>query len=60
MGGEFIPTSDEGDFVIPARFKTGTSLTKQLPMTTKIEQIILKNFPEQVGQNRCCWFLQIP
>jgi cobalt-zinc-cadmium resistance protein CzcA len=28
MGGEFIPTLDEGDFVIQPVLKTGTSLTK--------------------------------
>ncbi|KVV15778.1 CusA/CzcA family heavy metal efflux RND transporter [Flavobacterium sp. TAB 87] len=46
MGGEFIPTLDEGDFVIQPVLKTGTSLTKTIAITTKIEQIILKNFPE--------------
>jgi cobalt-zinc-cadmium resistance protein CzcA len=46
MGGEFIPTLDEGDFVIQPVLKTGTSLTKTIQITTKIEKIILKNFPE--------------
>jgi heavy metal efflux system protein len=46
MGGEFIPTLDEGDFVIQPVLKTGTSLTKTIETTTKIETIILKNFPE--------------
>lgn len=46
MGAEFIPTLDEGDFVIQPVLKTGTSLTKTIATTTKIEQIILKNFPE--------------
>ncbi|MEN9910094.1 MAG: hypothetical protein RLZZ540_3253 [Bacteroidota bacterium] len=46
MGGEFIPTLDEGDFVIQPVLKTGTSLTKTTEITTKIEKIILKNFPE--------------
>ena len=46
MGGEFIPTLDEGDFVIQPVLKTGTSLSKTIKTTTKIEQIILKNFPE--------------
>lgn len=48
MGGEFIPTLDEGDFVIQPVLKTGTSLTKTIATTTKIEKIILKNFPEVV------------
>ncbi|WP_374399175.1 CusA/CzcA family heavy metal efflux RND transporter [Flavobacterium sp.] len=46
MGGEFIPQLDEGDFVIQPVLKTGTSLTKTIETTTKIERIILKNFPE--------------
>ena len=46
LGGEFIPTLDEGDFVIQPVLKTGTSLSKTIETTTKIEKIILKNFPE--------------
>ena len=46
MGGEFIPTLDEGDFVIQPVLKTGTSLSKTIETTTKIESIIFKNFPE--------------
>ncbi len=46
MGGEFVPTLDEGDFVIQPVLKTGTSLSKTIEITTKIEQILLNNFPE--------------
>ncbi|AWG22451.1 CusA/CzcA family heavy metal efflux RND transporter [Flavobacterium faecale] len=46
MGGEFIPTLDEGDFVIQPVLKTGTTLSKTIATTTRIEKIILKNFPE--------------
>ncbi|WP_100614008.1 CusA/CzcA family heavy metal efflux RND transporter [Confluentibacter citreus] len=46
MGGEFVPTLDEGDFVIQPVLKTGTSLSKTIEITTKIEQILLDNFPE--------------
>ena len=45
MGGEFVPTLDEGDFVIQPLLKTGTTLTKTTEITTQIENI-LKNFPE--------------
>jgi cobalt-zinc-cadmium resistance protein CzcA len=45
MGGEFVPTLDEGDFVIQPVLKTGTSLSKTIEATTRIEKI-LKNFPE--------------
>ena len=46
MGGEFVPKLDEGDFVIQPVLKTGTSLSKTIEVTTKIEQILLDNFPE--------------
>ena len=46
MGGEFVPTLDEGDFVIQPVLKTGTSLTKTIEITTRIEKILLENFPE--------------
>ncbi|TNJ44173.1 CusA/CzcA family heavy metal efflux RND transporter [Tamlana fucoidanivorans] len=46
MGGEFVPTLDEGDFVIQPVLKTGTSLEKTIEITTQIENILLENFPE--------------
>lgn len=46
MGGEFVPTLDEGDFVIQPILKTGTSLSKTIETTTRIEKILLDNFPE--------------
>lgn len=46
MGAEFVPTLDEGDFVIQPVLKTGTSLTNTVKITTKIEQILLQGFPE--------------
>ncbi|WP_452227390.1 CusA/CzcA family heavy metal efflux RND transporter [Lacinutrix cladophorae] len=46
MGGEFVPTLDEGDFVIQPVLKTGTSLSKTIEITTRIEQVLLDNFPE--------------
>ena len=45
MGGEFVPTLDEGDFVIQPVLKTGTSLSKTIEATTRMEKI-LKKFPE--------------
>src|SRR5690606_26999689 len=45
MGGEFIPTLDEGDFVIQPVLKTGTTLTNTIETTTKMEKILLQ-FPE--------------
>ena len=46
MGGEFVPTLDEGDFVIQPVLMTGTSLKKTIEITTKIEKILLEEFPE--------------
>lgn len=46
MGGEFVPTLDEGDFVIQPVLKTGTSLSKTVEMTTRMENILKKAFPE--------------
>jgi cobalt-zinc-cadmium resistance protein CzcA len=46
MGGEFVPTLDEGDFVIQPVLKTGTSLSKTIEVTTKIEKTLLDKFPE--------------
>lgn len=46
MGGEFVPTLDEGDFVIQPVLKTGTSLGKTVEITTQIEKILLERFPE--------------
>ncbi|WP_412986956.1 CusA/CzcA family heavy metal efflux RND transporter [Pontimicrobium sp. IMCC45349] len=46
MGGEFVPTLDEGDFAIQPVLKTGTSLKKTIEITTKIETILLEQFPE--------------
>lgn len=46
MGGEFVPTLDEGDFVIQPVLKTGTSLSKTIETTTEIERILLDKFPE--------------
>ncbi|WP_340201459.1 CusA/CzcA family heavy metal efflux RND transporter [Ascidiimonas sp. W6] len=46
MGAEFVPTLDEGDFVIQPVLKTGTSLSNTVEITTEIEKILLKKFPE--------------
>ncbi len=46
MGGEFVPTLDEGDFVIQPVLKTGTSLSKTVELTTRMENILIENFPE--------------
>ncbi|MBC2838467.1 CusA/CzcA family heavy metal efflux RND transporter [Robiginitalea sp. SC105] len=46
MGAEFVPTLDEGDFVIQPILKTGTSLGETIETTTQIEKILMEQFPE--------------
>ena len=46
LGGEFIPTLDEGDFVVQPIIKTGTSLSKTIEIVTELESILLREFPE--------------
>ena len=46
LGGEFIPTLEEGDFAVETRVITGSSLTNTIKATTKAEKILLDNFPE--------------
>jgi cobalt-zinc-cadmium resistance protein CzcA len=53
IGGEFVPTLDEGDFVIQPVLKTGTSLSETIQMTTKMENILMSEFPDEVDQIVC-------
>jgi cobalt-zinc-cadmium resistance protein CzcA len=46
LGGEFIPTLDEGDFAVETRLLTGSSLTQMIETTQKSSRILLDNFPE--------------
>ncbi|WP_321516270.1 CusA/CzcA family heavy metal efflux RND transporter [Marinifilum fragile] len=53
IGGEFVPTLDEGDFVIQPALKTGTSLSETINMTTRMENILIDQFPDEVEQIVC-------
>ncbi|MGW8121417.1 CusA/CzcA family heavy metal efflux RND transporter [Roseivirga echinicomitans] len=46
MGGEFIPTLEEGDFAVETRVLTGSSLQTTIEATTQAEKILLDQFPE--------------
>jgi len=46
MGGEFIPQLDEGDFALNVALAPGSSLTQTVATNTKVQQILLKQFPE--------------
>jgi cobalt-zinc-cadmium resistance protein CzcA len=49
MGAEFIPQLDEGDFAFQAFLKPGTSLFEVENASTRIEQIVLENFPDEIA-----------
>lgn len=46
LGGEFVPTLEEGDLAVEIAMKQGTSLTKVVEMFSKVEKILKDNFPE--------------
>ncbi|MBX9851947.1 MAG: CusA/CzcA family heavy metal efflux RND transporter [Cytophagaceae bacterium] len=46
MGGEFIPTLEEGDLAATATISPGSSLSQTVQTATRMEQILLKKFPE--------------
>jgi len=48
MGAEFIPKLDEGDFAFQAFLKPGTSLSEVTKASTRIEKIVMDNFPDEI------------
>lgn len=46
MGGEFIPSLDEGDIAMQALLRPGSSLSQSIEQSKKMERIVLGNFPE--------------
>jgi len=46
LGGEFIPTLDEGDVATHLIIASGSSLSQEVEATTKAEQILKAKFPE--------------
>lgn len=46
LGGEFIPTLEEGDLAINTKIMAGSSLSQNITMLTKLEEMLKKNFPE--------------
>ncbi len=49
MGGEFIPTLEEGDLAMQITLPPGSSLEESIKTSTKAEKILLDNFPEVTG-----------
>ncbi len=48
MGAEFIPQLDEGDLAMHMFLKPGTSLTEVTEASTKIEKLLLQEFPDEI------------
>ncbi len=46
MGGEFVPQLDEGDIAFHIIMKPGSSLSEGIATSTKIENLLLDEFPE--------------
>ncbi len=46
MGGEFIPTLEEGDLAAQMTLQPGSSLSQSIASSTSAERILLDNFPE--------------
>jgi len=48
IGGEFIPKLQEGDILIDMNLPIGTPLTESIRQSTKIQQFLLKEFPDEI------------
>ncbi|MBX9782581.1 MAG: CusA/CzcA family heavy metal efflux RND transporter [Chitinophagaceae bacterium] len=46
LGGEFIPTLEEGDFAVETRLLTGSSLSQTIDKITQASDLLIKKFPE--------------
>lgn len=46
MGGEFIPSLDEGDIAFQLFLRPGSSLSETIERETEVERVLLKEFPE--------------
>lgn len=50
MGGEFLPTLEEGDFAVETRVLTGSSLSYTIDVAQKGATVILREFPDEVKE----------
>lgn len=48
LGGEFIPTLEEGDFALHQILPPGSSLSQSIEVSEKIQKALLANFPEVI------------
>src|SRR3546814_9050143 len=52
LGGEFIPTLEEGDLALHQILPTGTALPHSIEISTKIQKAFLEEFPEDRKSTR--------
>ena len=50
MGGEFLPTLEEGDYAVETRVLTGSSLSYTVDAAMKGSDVLLKEFPDEVAE----------
>lgn len=50
IGGEFLPTLEEGDFAVETRVLTGSSLSYTVETAQKAAGILLREFPDEVRE----------
>ena len=50
MGGEFLPTLEEGDFAVETRVLTGSSLSYTVEAAQKSAGVLLKEFPDEIKE----------
>ena len=50
MGGEFLPTLEEGDYAVETRVLTGSSLSYTVESAMKGSEVLLKEFPDEVAE----------
>ncbi|GIV27497.1 MAG: acriflavine resistance protein B [Bacteroidia bacterium] len=48
MGGEFMPTLEEGDFAVETRLITGTGLNTTIDYCQKASTLLTQSFPDEV------------
>jgi cobalt-zinc-cadmium resistance protein CzcA len=46
MGGEFIPTLEEGDFAVDTRVLTGSNISHTIDQTQRAAALLIERFPE--------------
>jgi cobalt-zinc-cadmium resistance protein CzcA len=50
MGGEFLPTLEEGDFAVETRALTGSSLNYTIDIGKEAAKILTREFPDEVRE----------